>query len=259
MTIRGQIKDERDKLLTENSQLKARYTELTQVEAELHKQHDKVDQEKNAEWKKILDSLSEENYRIEEAWQDLMEQETIVNQKLASGDFSSDEERLDCESDREQLLQARVLLKEEEERIAATQQKEMERVENEMERWTQQKENEVKAFEKKRDDLLRQESQPMNSLFAQVESKLSEINAQQEKCYGLDKLLKSLDDDVQKQICDLTEEQQVLQNLKERKSLERLTAEEEQKKRKADIESSLKDLQEKADKEKQRIEEERQR
>ena len=258
-TIRGEIRVEKDRLLSEDEQLKEAYTVLTQAEEELHKQHDKVDQQKNAEWKRILDSLSEENYHIEEAWQDLTEQETIVNQKLASGNFSSDEERMDCENDREQLLHARALLKEEEERIAATQQKEMERVENEMEKWTQQKENELKAVEKKRDDLLRQQSKPMNSLFVQVESKLSEINTQQEKCHSLDQLLKSLDDDVQKQICDLKQEQQVLLDLKEKKSQEQKTAEEEKKKREADIERSLKDLQESANKEMQKIEEERQR
>ena len=258
-TIRGEIRVEKDRLLSEDEQLKEAYTALTQAEEELHKQHDKVDLLKNAEWKRILDGLSEENYHIEEAWQDLTEQETIVNQKLASGNFSSDEERMDCENDREQLLHARALLKEEEERIAATQQKEMERVENEMERWTQQKENELKAVEKKRDDLLRQQSKPMNSLFVQVESKLSEINTQQEKCHSLDQLLKSLDDDVQKQICDLKQEQQVLLDLKEKKSQEQKTAEEEKKKREADIKRSLKDLQESANKEVQKIEEERQR
>jgi hypothetical protein len=70
-----------------------------------------VDKEKKAEWKKILDALSEENYRIEEAWQDLAEHEAIVNRKLETGDFSSDEERIDCENDRDQLAQARALLK----------------------------------------------------------------------------------------------------------------------------------------------------
>ncbi|XP_070179569.1 kinesin-like protein KIF16B isoform X2 [Littorina saxatilis] len=257
--IRGEMKVERDRLLSENVQLKAEYDKVVKEESNLKEQQDKLDQDKNAQWKTILDGLSEENYRIEEAWQDLTEQEAIVNRKLASGMFASDRDRMQCENDKDHLLQARALLKEEEEKIAAKQQKEMERVEGEMEKWTQQKENEVSALEKKRNDLVRHQSKEMTSLFSQEEAKRADIKAQQEKCCGVDQLLKSLEKDVQRQILDLKEEQQTLISLRDKKRQERAIAEEERSQREAEIQQSLKELEESSAKEMKRIEEERRR
>ncbi|KAL8611043.1 hypothetical protein ACOMHN_042659 [Nucella lapillus] len=257
--VRTEIKEQRDKLFSQDTQLETTYKELAQAESELREQHAKLDQTKNAEWKTILDGLSEENYRIEEAWQDLTEQMAAVDQKLARGSFPSDKARMECENHKEQLLQARILLKEEEEKIASTQQREMERVENEMEKWTQQKENEVSATEKKRDGLLRQQSKEMNGLFLQAESKRSEIQAQQEKCCGVDRLLKSLDEDVHKQISVLQEEGKKLTNTREKKLQERRIAEEEKGEREKEIETRLKDIQEWSDCEMQKIQEEKQR
>ena len=255
--MRGQIKEERDRLLSEDEQLKTAYTDLTVAETELREQQAKEDQKKNAAWKTILDNLSEENYRIEEAWQDLTEQEAIVDKKLACGNFATDQEKMECENDKDQLLQTRGLLKDEEERVAAAQQKEMERVETEMERWTQQKENELSALERKRDDLLRQQSKEIHSLFTQADTKLSEIQAQQEKCYDVDRLLNSLDDDVRRQISDLQEEVTKLSKAKDKQGQERKCAQEEKRETEADIESRLKEVQEQSDKEIGRIQEER--
>ncbi|XP_076464359.1 kinesin-like protein KIF16B isoform X2 [Babylonia areolata] len=257
--VRGEIKERRETLLAQDPQLQATYSQLTQAESQLREQYTKLDQTKNAEWKGILDSLSEENYRIEEAWQDLTEQESAVDQKLSQGRFASDQERMECENHKEQLLQARILLKEEEEKIATTQQKEMERVEGEMEKWTQQKENELSAAEKKRDDLLRQHSKEIDSLFVQSELKLSEIQTQQEKSFGVDRLLKSLEEDVQKQIGDLQEEQKKLMGVKEKKQKERKMAEEEKTQREKELEDRLKDIQEWSDREMQKIKDEKQR
>jgi ribosomal protein L21E len=51
----------------------------------------------------------------------------------------------------------------------------------------------------------------------QVEGKVGEVKGQQEKCYSVDRLLKSLDEDVEKQITDLQHEQKAFSDLKEAK------------------------------------------
>ncbi|KAK7505448.1 hypothetical protein BaRGS_00003193, partial [Batillaria attramentaria] len=257
--IREQLKAEREKLFSKDPQLRDKYTSLSEREAELRKQHAQLDQEKNAVWKKILDSLSEENYHIEEAWHDLTEQEAAVNQKLENGQFASEAERVECENEKDQLLQARVLLKEEEDRVAAAQQSEMERVESEMEKWTQQKENEISALERERDGLLRQQSKEMSTLFTQADAKLADIKRQQEKCCDVDKLLTGLDEEMKKQLSDLMVEQKQLEERRNRKLEEGALTEKEKKKAETDIQERLLDVQRTADMEMQKIREERER
>ncbi|XP_025105880.1 kinesin-like protein KIF16B [Pomacea canaliculata] len=255
--VREHLNVERERLLSEDSMLKEKYYIVLQKEAALRKEHAQLDQEKNIDWKKILDIFSEENYHIEEAWNDLVQHEQTVNERLLKGEFSSEEERNECEFDKYQLEQARVLLKEEEDKIAATQQKEMERLEGEMEKWAQQKENEISLLQRERDDLMRHKSKEMSDLLAQLENKLTAFNEQQEKCCEADKMLSCFEDEAKKQISGLLADQKKLLELKNLKMEEQATAEEEKKKVEAEIQTRLVEVQQAADTELQKIYEEK--
>lgn len=255
--VREHLNVERERLLSEDSMLKEKYYIVLQKEAAFRKEHAQLDQEKNIDWKKILDIFSEENYHIEEAWNDLVQHEQTVNERLLKGEFSSEEERNECEFDKYQLEQARVLLKEEEDKIAATQQKEMERLEGEMEKWAQQKENEISLLQRERDDLMRHKSKEMSDLLAQLENKLTAFNEQQEKCCEADKMLSCFEDEAKKQISGLLADQKKLLELKNLKMEEQATAEEEKKKVEAEIQTRLVEVQQAADTELQKIYEEK--
>ena len=257
--LQKEVEEEKDKLLCHNSQLKTSYSKLCQAETKLRKTHDKMDLTKNAQWKKMVDRLKEEHHDIENAWKDLIKQESELDKKVAKDRFLSEAEQHKCQEEKDRLIQVRTLLKQKEEKASATHQVEMERVQSEMEKWSQQKSSELLTEEKKQMDLFRQESKKMNSLCQQVEAKLSKVKVQEQKRQNIETLLKELDSRVQSQISELQEEVQMIQELKEKKLQERIMAQEDKERVEADVQSRLEELQGVADTELQKIQEEKRR
>lgn len=92
-----------------------------------------------------------------------------VTDCLFPRNFSSVQEKLECEAEAQQLAEARKLLEEEEKSFAQHQHAEMARIETELEVWERQKAAEIDALHLARRELLWQNSDKLRQLDGQIE------------------------------------------------------------------------------------------
>ncbi|XP_060590236.1 kinesin-like protein KIF16B [Ruditapes philippinarum] len=155
--------------LEENESLKGKFQEIKEEEIQLKSQFDKKEIEMKERWKSDVDDISKENHEIEEAWNDLNDQEREYDECLKS-ETLTDKERRDIEIEKEQLEEAKCLLKLEEKKVATKERKILDAIEVEMDRWENYKHSEEARIDKMKKELAKQaESSELNSISSKID------------------------------------------------------------------------------------------
>lgn len=84
-SLKSQYEMEKKDLLASSENILHEVQDLSLREDDLVAQHELASDEKNAQWKVVLDELNEHTGRIEEAWHDLADNEARVKRKLHKG------------------------------------------------------------------------------------------------------------------------------------------------------------------------------
>ncbi|BFZ12122.1 hypothetical protein BsWGS_15161 [Bradybaena similaris] len=224
-SLRSQYEMEKKDLLASSENILHEVQDLSLREDDLVAQHELASDEKNAQWKLVLDELNEHTGRIEEAWHDLADNEARVKRKLHKGNFSSAQEKLECEAEAQQLAEARKLLEEEEKTFAQHQHAEMARIESELEVWERQKAEEVDALHLARRELLWQNSDKLRQLDGQIEEQKQVLVEAKDEVKQADKEMAAVVKDFKAQIEALEEESSMLTG--ELEEMEKRTEEKE--------------------------------
>ena len=260
--IHEDMAKEKELLFSVDGDLHASHSNMVQALTDLQEHYDQADKVKNAEWKLLLDRLSEENYRIERSWQDIADQEAELEDKklaLLHPQASSAERQQEIDNARARIGQARTLLRLEEESVAAHQQSEMENVEADMDNWAQEKENAMASVRKQCNDLLCGKSSAIAHLLVRSDEKVLEIQARQDECCDAGRFLKRFDDDFSQQLAGLSAEREDLLRRKGDKELECSTIKLQQESLEQDVDSRLKQLDDEHEQEMRRISDDRDR
>ncbi|CAG5127064.1 unnamed protein product, partial [Candidula unifasciata] len=224
-TLKSQYEMEKKDLLASSENILHEVQDLALREEDLLAQHEVASEEKNAQWKVVLDELNEHTSRIEEAWHDLGENEARVKRKMQKGSFSSVQEKLECEAETQQLAEARKLLEEEEKNFAERQQEEVARIESELEVWERQKAAEIEALHLARRELLWQNSDKLRQLDEQIEEQKQVLVNAKDEVMQVNQEKAAVIKEFQKQIDALKEENSVLTG--ELEEMEKRTEEKE--------------------------------
>ena len=200
-----------------NEMLKIQVQELDNQEEKMKKSFEEKEIEMRDRWKNDVDGIAQENREIEEAWNDLKEQEKEYMELLVS-DNLSDKENAEIELEKEQLEKAKQLLKVEEERVAAREQKNLDAIELEMDKWEQYKKQEENDIKTQKIDLARSfGSSDLNQLISKIEGKeasieemLQEVVKQNSGLTELEKSVVNKTASIQSDIDDLRKEKDKL-------------------------------------------------
>ncbi|XP_076441871.1 kinesin-like protein KIF16B isoform X2 [Babylonia areolata] len=129
----------------------------------------------------------------------------------------------------------------------------------EREAWLGQKERELRQLGRRHSILLHSHERRMADLRQQAEAKEAEMRAQWEKCEGLSEAMRALDSQVALRVQELQEEQRELQEVQARKVQEQVGVAQETAQGQQQIECRLRELQESADNQVDKIRRERER
>lgn len=161
--------------LANNKPLKERWEEIDNTHVELIAQFEKKEGDMKERWEKTVHEFAAENKEIEEAWKDLTDQEKECYEVLKS-DTLSEKERNDVELEKEQLEEAKSLLKLEEQKIATKQRKVLDSIETEMERWEKYKHEETDRISEMKEELAKEcGSREVDQLMSKIHDKESNI------------------------------------------------------------------------------------
>ncbi|XP_045187061.2 kinesin-like protein KIF16B isoform X2 [Mercenaria mercenaria] len=162
--------------LEENESLKEKFQEIEMEVNQLQSQFDKKESEMKERWKKNVDEIANENHEIEEAWNDLKDQEKEYDECLKS-ETLTEKERRDIEIEKEQLEEAKSLLKLEEEKVATKERKILDAIEVEMDRWEQYKKEEQNKVDRMKKDVAKEaKSKELDSLSSKIEEMETNIS-----------------------------------------------------------------------------------
>lgn len=160
--------------LEENESFKQKFKDIKKEENEMKSQFDTKESKMKARWKEDVDEIAKENHEIEEAWNDIKDQEKEYEECLKS-DKLTEKEREDIQMEIEQLEEAKGLLKLEEKKVATKERKILDSIEVEMDRWEQYKKVEEGKIKKLKTDLAKElDSSELNSLHSKIEE--AELN-----------------------------------------------------------------------------------
>lgn len=155
--------------LEENESMKQQFEEVESQEMEMKSQFEVKEAEMKERWKKDVDKITSENHDIEEAWKDLKDQENEYDKCLESDQLTV-RERQDIIIEKEQLAEAKKMLKLEEEKVAAKQRKILDAIEIEMDRWEQHKKDEERKTNNLKKEIAKQlGNREINSLNSKIE------------------------------------------------------------------------------------------
>ncbi|GFN97153.1 kinesin-like protein kif16b [Plakobranchus ocellatus] len=180
-SLQDQFLETKQKLLDSDSKLLHEVQDLDVRESELRAAQEVEEEKRRTEWKTVLEGLDSDQMKIEEAWRDLEDNESVVRARLVRGNFASAQEKLESETTAQQLSEARRLLHEEEKKFAAHQQEEMARVEREMEAWEQEKDRAIEEIIVERKELLWQHSDKLKQLDEEMDCRRERINSMESR------------------------------------------------------------------------------
>ncbi|GFS03274.1 kinesin-like protein KIF16B [Elysia marginata] len=213
-SLQDQFLETKQKLLDSDSNVLHEVQDLDVRESELRAGQEVEEERKRSEWKRVLEELDSHQVKIEEAWRDLEDNESVVRARLVRGNFATAQEKLESEVTAQQLSEARRLLHEEEKSFAAHQQEEMARVEREMETWEQEKDKAVEDIITERKELLWRHSDKLKQLDDEMESRRERINSMESRLKEAETELSSAVKESGKQISTLQKEKEMVEEEK---------------------------------------------
>ena len=161
--------------IEEDESLNQHWLEVKHSETVMKNQFETKESEMKERWKKDVDEIAEENKEIEEAWNDLKDQERECDELLKS-DSLSDIEKDEVVLEKERLLEAKSLLKLEEEKVATKERKVVDAIEVEMDRWELYKKQELDNVKKMKKDLAKEcGSSDLDTLVVKIEEQENNI------------------------------------------------------------------------------------
>lgn len=183
--------------LEENDVLKQIYAKIEAQDNEMKSQFLVKESEMKERWKKDVDEIADENREIEEAWNDLREQEKEYEECLKS-ETLTEKDRSDIELEIEQLQEAKNLLKIEEEKVATKERKILDAIEVEMDRWEQYKQSEDDDILERKKNLAKEiGSSDLNSLSNKMAEKEASIGEMVLDLKKQDSVLKDFEADIE--------------------------------------------------------------
>ncbi|KAL4238780.1 Kinesin-like protein kif16b [Mactra antiquata] len=203
--------------LVENDVVKQVYDKLEVHENDIKKQFLVKETEMKERWKTDMDEVANENKEIEEAWNDLKEQEKEYEECLKS-DTLTDDERNEINVEVEQLQEAKNLLKIEEEKVAAKERKIVDAIEVEMDRWEQYKQSEETEISESKKNLAKElGNRELNSLSNKIVEKEGNISDMVHELKKQETALKELESDIERKKSHFLSEKEDI--LKEKETL----------------------------------------
>ncbi|KAH9509084.1 Kinesin-like protein kif16b [Bulinus truncatus] len=222
-TLKSDYETEEQQLLATNPNLLLETQDLDIRTSELRSQHSEMEEENRKRWKEELEALNDHSSKIEEAWNDLKENETICKNRLQTCSESG-LDRSELEEEFHQLMQARILLQKEEKSFSQHQQEEMSRVEREIETWEKQKQSELEALEVARQQLLWQHSDKLQETLREMEDKLIKVEELKKSAEDMSAELNASDPELlklEKELISLAEEKEEMERRSEEKEKQR--------------------------------------
>lgn len=138
-----------------NESLNQKWLEVKQSEIVMKAQFETTETEMKERWKRDIDEIADENTEIEEAWKDLRDKECECDDLLKT-DSLSEQEKDEIVLEKERLVEAKSLLKLEEEKVATRERKVLDAIEIEMDRWEVYKKKELHSIKEMKKDLVKE-------------------------------------------------------------------------------------------------------
>lgn len=206
-----------DEKLEEHESLKLKFHDIEVQRSEMKSQFDSREFAMKERWKKDVDEIAEENHEIEEAWNDLKDQEKEYDECLKSETLTN-RERGEIVKEKEQLEEAKTLLKLEEEKVATKERKTVDAIEVEMDRWEQYKKEEENKIDEIKKELTGEiGSSDLNSLSSKIEEKETNIKGMVSDLKKHEVVMKELEKDIDSKKSQFLEEKEEI--VKEKESL----------------------------------------
>ncbi|KAL8589773.1 hypothetical protein ACOMHN_020776 [Nucella lapillus] len=258
--LRSQMEEEKKRLLNQKGgRLKNSHARLTHAILRLREEHQQLDQEKHSRWNLALHCCLQDyaSPDLEPTQQPSTQRNPTTDTQNNTTDTQNNDVLGGNREDPIHSVQFR--LKAAEDRLGSASPPLLLRVKSEMETWLSQKDGELWRLKKKRSDLLQSHSKCMAALSRQAEAKETEMGVQREKCQELKKTLHALHEQVRQGVEELEGEQHHLRELRERKVKEGVEVAKEREEREGEITRRMKELQEVADAEMEKVQVERER
>ena len=200
--------------IEENETLMVKYDKIEKENTELTMVFEQSESEMKDRWKREVDVIAQENSEIEEAWNDLQEQETLFTEQLRDEELSQ-EERENIEHNRQNLQEARTLLKLEEQKVASKERQVLDAIEKEMEEWENHKRQKQKEIEERKIDISKScESPELDTLRQKIQEKETTITEFQADLVEQEKDMVEFEKYVEKEKVRLIEEKEQIQTEK---------------------------------------------
>ena len=201
--------------LEENESLMIQYEDIVKENTELRSKFEASEIEMKDRWKQKVDEIAVENAEIEEAWKDLLDQEKLFIEELKTDRLSSEEREI-IEHNKEQLQEARTLLKLEEQKVASRERHVLDAIEKEMEEWESHKRKELKIIEEKKHEISKRcESPDLDTLSLRISEKEATIEEFKADLQKQEEDLHEFEKFVEKEKVRLIEEKEQIQTQKD--------------------------------------------
>ncbi|XP_052767507.1 kinesin-like protein KIF16B isoform X2 [Mya arenaria] len=190
--------------------LKQKYTEVEQSEQKLQSEFACREGEMKSRWEHSVQDIAGENRDIEEAWADLRHQEDELNQLLETEGLTEGE-REEAKTERDQLEEAKTLLKLEEQKVATRERKILDAIEVEMDRWEKYKGVELEKVEEMKDAIAKEcGNQDLDRLSGKIHEKQTVISEMVEDLKHQETALREFEKDIEQRQKKYLEEKEEL-------------------------------------------------